>query len=201
MGFGMLRVLNDDWVAPGMGFGTHPHQNMEIISIPISGTLEHKDSMGTVSVIEAGDIQVMSAGTGIHHSEINKSKKEPVSFLQIWVIPEEQDVEPRYQQLKLAELLKPNELSQVLSPNEGDPGVWIHQQAYFSMGRFNQETATAYPLKNPEHGVYLFVLEGQVSIEGKTLGRRDAAAISNAESIAFTATDKTEVLLMEIPIR
>ena len=129
MGFGALRVINDDHVEGGMGFGTHPHRDMEIISIPTSGKLAHKDTIGTNGIIESGEIQVMSAGTGIAHSEMNGQPGEPVKFFQIWVMPNKQGVEPRYQQLKIADMLKPNEFGQILSPNPDDAGVWIHQDA------------------------------------------------------------------------
>jgi quercetin 2,3-dioxygenase len=132
--FGALRVLNDDYVAPGMGFGEHPHQNMEIISIPLEGDLEHKDSMGNVTVIKHGDIQVMSAGTGVYHSEYNKSKSNSVKFLQIWVIPNKENVKPRYDQITLNLKDRENKLQQILSPDANDEGVWIHQDAWFHLG-------------------------------------------------------------------
>ena len=136
MNFGVLRVLNDDRLAAGMGFGAHPHANMEIISIPLEGDLEHKDSMGNTTVIKEGDVQVMSAGTGVQHSEYNHSKTEEVKFLQIWVIPNKQDVEPRYDQVSIRDIQKENEFYQIVSPNEGESGVWVHQDAWFYLGKF-----------------------------------------------------------------
>ena len=137
MHFGVLRVLNDDEVAPGRGFGTHPHSNMEIVSIPLEGDLEHKDSMGNTTVINEGDIQVMSAGTGVHHSEFNKNKDRSVKFLQIWVIPNRKDVTPRYDQISIRDMQRNNTFYQILSPNKDDEGVWIHQDAWFHIGDFD----------------------------------------------------------------
>src|SRR5210317_195033 len=136
MHFGVLRVLNDDVVAPGKGFGTHPHDNMEIVSIPLEGDLEHKDSMGNSATIKQGDVQVMSAGTGVFHSEFNKNEDSEVKFLQIWIFPREKNVEPRYDQVSLRDIEKKNQFYQVLSPNKDDKGVWIHQDAWFNLGNF-----------------------------------------------------------------
>ena len=158
MHFGVLRVLNDDYVAPGMGFGTHPHDNMEIISIPLEGDLEHKDSMGNVAVIRHGDIQVMSAGTGITHSEYNRNKNLPVKFLQIWIFPDKRNVTPRYDQLTLNLSDRQNRLQQVLSPSPQDEGVWIHQQAWFHLGNFDDGVSQSYSIKARGNGVYAFVL-------------------------------------------
>lgn len=162
MHFGVLRVLNDDVVAPGRGFGTHPHDNMEIISIPLEGDLEHKDSMNNTAVIRQGDIQVMSAGTGVFHSEYNKNNDSEVRFLQIWLFPNKRDVEPRYDQIKIEE--KRNKLTQVLSPDPNDDGVWIHQNAWFHLGNYDAGTSETYRVKSPGNGVYVFVLEGDVSV-------------------------------------
>ena len=147
MNFGALRVLNDDSVAAGMGFGTHPHDNMEIISIPLEGDLEHKDSMGNISVIKHGDIQVMSAGTGIFHSEYNKNKDRLVKFLQIWVFPDKKNVTPRYDQITLDLADRHNKLQQILSPDAEDTGVWIHQKAWFHLGKFEKGISTEYKIK------------------------------------------------------
>lgn len=200
MNFGMLRVLNDDEVSGGKGFGKHPHKNMEIISIPLSGDLEHQDSMGNTTVIKEGDIQVMSAGTGVRHSEYNKNKDQAVKFLQIWVIPNQENVEPRYDQISTLDLKKENEWYQVLSPHKEDQGVWIHQQAYFSMGDFTQLTSLTYDLKDPKNGVYIFVLEGNLKVETEDLTRRDALGIWETDSIEVKAEAHTKVLLMEIPM-
>lgn len=201
MHFGVLRVLNDDEVAPSMGFGTHPHDNMEIISIPLSGELKHKDSMGNEAIIKTGEIQVMSAGTGIQHSEFNASSSEPVKFLQIWLFPNKKNVTPRYDQIQLPDLGKHNELHQVLSPIEEDAGVWIHQNAWFHMGTFDAGTAQSYTLKDARNGLYLFMIEGSIEIEGETLGVRDAIGLSDLNEVSFNSVvENTRVLLMEVPM-
>lgn len=201
MHFGVLRVLNDDKVSPGMGFGRHPHDNMEIISIPLSGDLEHKDSIGNVSVIRAGEIQVMSAGTGITHSEFNRNKDEDVQFLQIWIFPREKQVEPRYDQITIKDLAKSNEFYQILSPNAEDQGVWIHQDAWFHLGEFEVGAESCYTLKKQGNGVYAFVLEGEVEIEGQILGPRDAYGIWNTDSFNFKSNSKSRILLMDVPMQ
>lgn len=200
MNFGVLRVLNDDTVAPGMGFGTHPHNNMEIISIPLEGDLEHKDSMGTAAVIKHGDIQVMSAGTGIRHSEYNASADKPVKFLQIWVIPNKKDVKPRYDQITLNEADRKNKFQQILSPNPDDAGVWIHQDAWFNLGKFDKGINTEYKLNKATNGVYAFILSGEAEINGESLNSRDAIGIWDTDKIAVKATGDTEILLMEVPM-
>ena len=200
MHFGMLRVLNDDTVAPGKGFGTHPHDNMEIISIPLSGDLEHKDSMGTSAVIKEGEIQVMSAGTGIYHSEYNANTDKEVKFLQIWIFPNEKEVTPRYDQIQISELASPNTFSQILSPTEDDQGVWIHQDAWMHMGQFDTETETTYSFKRNGNGVYAFVLEGEAEIEGQPLGKRDGFGIWDTEEFAVKAQAGAKILLMEVPM-
>lgn len=199
--FGALRVLNDDTVSAGMGFGTHPHDNMEIISIPLEGDLEHRDSMGNVAVIREGDIQVMSAGTGIYHSEYNRNKDRLTRFLQIWIFPKVRNVQPRYDQITLNTAERHNRLQQVLSPNPDDEGVWIHQDAWFHLGRFDQQAGSTYELKKEGNGVYLFVLEGSFEADGITLGRRDAMGISDTKSFSLTALQAdSEILLMEVPM-
>lgn len=201
MHFGVLRVLNDDRVDPGMGFGTHPHDNMEIISIPLEGDLEHKDSMGTTAVISKGDIQVMSAGTGIYHSEYNRNADKLTKFLQIWVFPNKRNVTPRYDQITLNEADRHNKLQQVLSPSPDDAGVWIHQDAWFHMGKFDKDFATEYTIKKPGNGVYLFVLEGSFNVGGIELNRRDGLGVWDTEAINLTATSPdAEILLMEVPM-
>ena len=200
MHFGAIRVLNDDTVAPGMGFGKHPHDNMEIISIPLSGDLEHQDSMGNVAVIREGDVQVMSAGTGVHHSEKNKNKDKEVKFLQIWVLPKKDNVEPRYDQISIKELAKENEFYQILSPNKDDDGVWIHQDAWFSMGHFTKDWKGAYSLQNTNNGVYIFVLEGAVQIAGNILERRDGLGVWETDKIEIETQPNTQLLLMEVPM-
>jgi len=201
MHFGVLRVLNDDIVASGRGFGTHPHDNMEIISIPLSGDLEHKDSMGNTTVIKEGDIQVMSAGTGIQHSEFNKNKDKDVRFLQIWLFPNKRSVTPRYDQISLDTTKLKNNLLQVLSPNADDDGVWIHQDAWFHLGHFDKDVKTEYTLKNKEkNGVYAFVLEGDVTINGQALNRRDGLGIWSVDKLDISADSDAKLLLMEVPM-
>jgi redox-sensitive bicupin YhaK (pirin superfamily) len=200
MNFGVLRVLNDDVVSAGRGFGTHPHDNMEIISIPLAGDLEHKDSMGTTSVIKAGDIQVMSAGTGVYHSEYNQSKNDEVRFLQIWVFPNKKNVKPRYDQISLQAIEKNNAFYQILSPNKDDQGVWVHQDAWFNMGKFEQGSKDTYKLNKSTNGVYAFVLEGEVSIGGQQLNKRDGFGVWNTNQIEVEATKDAKVLLMEVPM-
>jgi redox-sensitive bicupin YhaK (pirin superfamily) len=201
MHFGVLRVLNDDTVAPGMGFGKHPHDNMEIISIPLEGDLEHKDSMGNVAVIREGDVQVMSAGTGVYHSERNRNRDNPVKFLQIWVFPNKKNVEPRYDQVSLREIENENEFFQFLSPDPNDQGVWIHQDAWFSLGRFTRDSKVEYTLKDPNNGLYFFVLEGKVVIEGTELQARDGLGVWEAEKVAVEPAEGTRILLMEVPMQ
>jgi len=201
MHFGVLRVLNDDVVAPGRGFGTHPHDNMEIISIPLDGDLQHKDSMGNVATIRQGDIQVMSAGTGIQHSEFNANADKPVKFLQIWVFPNKRNVKPRYDQITLSLEDRKNKLQQILSPSADDEGVWIHQDAWFHLGRFDKSISTTYSLKKSGNGVYFFLLSGSLKINDTTLEARDGFGIWDTENIEIQAlSDKTELLVMEVPM-
>ena len=198
--FGALRVLNDDQVSGGMGFGTHPHQNMEIVSIALEGELQHEDSMGNVAVITPGEIQVLSAGTGITHKEFNKNRDQQVKFLQIWVLPNQQNVEPRYDQIKVEDESKINQLIQILSPNKEDAGVWIHQDAWFHLGKFNQDTSLDYQVKQQGNGVYFFVLKGSVEVNGQPLDKRDGYGVWDTGSIAIKASAGAEVLLMEVPM-
>jgi len=200
MHFGALRVLNDDKVAAGMGFGTHPHDNMEIISIPLEGDLEHKDSMGNVAIIKRGDVQVMSAGSGIRHSEYNKSKDTPVKFLQIWVFPNKKNVTPRYDQITLKEEDRKNKLQQILSPDSQDEGVWIYQEAWFHTGKLDKGLSLDYEFRKKSNGVYLFMLSGNVTINGTSLGRRDGFGVWDTDKIKIVADSETELLLMEVPM-
>jgi quercetin 2,3-dioxygenase len=201
MHFGVLRVLNDDIVSGGKGFGTHPHDNMEIISIPLSGDLEHKDSMGNVATIKQGDIQVMSAGTGITHSEYNKNGEKEVRFLQIWMFPNKKGVTPRYDQIKLDEKKLKNNFFQILSPSKDDDGVWVHQNAWFHMGYFDKDKTTKYALKDAsKNGVYAFILDGNATINGQTLGNRDGLGIWNVTSLDIKADSNARILLMEVPM-
>ncbi len=198
--FGALRVLNDDVVAHGKGFGTHPHDNMEILSIPLYGDLEHKDSMGNTAVINEGDIQVMSAGTGIFHSEKNKNNDKEVKFLQIWVFPNKKDVEPRYDQFTLEEANLRNRFHQILSPNSEDDGVWIYQNAWFYLGEFTEEIKQSYSLNDKNNGVYIFIIEGAATIENQQLNKRDGFGIWDTEKIEILAKVGLKVLLMEVPM-
>ena len=199
--FGVLRVLNDDFVAAGMGFGLHPHDNMEIISIPLEGDLAHQDSMGNQTVIKHGDIQVMSAGTGVKHSEMNHNKDKPVKFLQIWVIPNKKDVTPRYDQITLDPTNRINKLEQILSPNADDAGVWIHQDAWFHIGKFDLDFTSNYKVKKVGNGLYAFVLYGSFEVAGQTLAERDALGITDFDQFELKALTKdAEILLMELPM-
>lgn len=201
MSFGVLRVLNDDTVAGAMGFGAHPHANMEIISIPLSGDLEHQDSTGRKAIIKNGDIQVMSAGTGITHSEKNASQNEEVKFLQIWVIPNKQNVEPRYDQITLDPASRKNQLEQVVSPSPDDAGVWIHQDAWFHLGTIDKGISIPYTVKKQGNGVYIFIINGSFKIGEQLLEKRDGLGIWDTSSFNFTALEEdSEILVMEVPL-
>lgn len=198
--FGALRVLNDDTVAGGMGFSLHPHDNMEIITIPLSGQLEHKDSMGNTGLISKGEVQVMSAGTGIYHSEKNKNHKEDLKLLQIWVFPDTKGVKPRYDQKAFDLDASVNKLVNIVSPMGEAEGLNIHQHAWFYLGKLNKDFSTRYTLKDARNGVYAFVIEGEVTINGEKLERRDAAGIREAEQLDIQAGSDAELLLMEVPM-
>ena len=199
--FGVLRVLNDDTVAGGMGFGTHPHRDMEIISIPLEGDLKHQDNTGTAALIKHGDVQVMSAGRGIEHSEYNANADKTVKFLQIWVIPKVTGVPPRYQQISLKAEDRKNKLQQILSPNSEDQGVWIHQDAWFHLGNLDKGTALKYPLKDPKNnGVYAFVIKGSLELAGIQLSQRDGLGITDTHEFDLKASEDSEILLMEVPM-
>lgn len=200
MHFGVLRVLNDDTVSAGMGFGTHSHNNMEIISIPLEGDLEHKDSMGNTTVIRKGDIQIMSAGTGIQHSEYNKNKDAEVKFLQIWIIPNKKNVTPRYDQITLNPLDRKNQLQQIISPYPDDAGIWIHQNAWFYLADFDTDFSLSYSLKSKENGLYIFILNGQIQINDMTLHSRDGLGIWDTDRIEINVTANTSFLLMDLPM-
>ena len=198
--FGALRVLNDDTVDAGMGFGMHPHDNMEIITIPLEGDLEHKDSMGNLGVIRHGDVQVMSAGTGIQHSEFNRNKDQQLKLLQIWVFPNKKNVKPRYDQITLNIADRQNKLQQILSPNNDDEGVWIYQDAWFHIGKFDKGFSTVYNLKAKGNGIYAFILNGEVTIDNQQLKSRDGFGVWDTESLAIGADTDSEFLLMEVPM-
>tara|TARA_B100000780_G_scaffold279174_1_gene256186 strand:- start:12817 stop:13692 length:876 start_codon:yes stop_codon:yes gene_type:complete len=201
MHFGVLRVFNDDSIAGGKGFNTHPHDNMEIITIPLQGDLQHKDNMGNGTVIKSGDVQVMSAGTGITHSEFNASQELDVKVLQIWLFPNKKNVTPRYDQLAIRDLQVQNEFCQILSPNDHDQGVWIHQNSWFSMGEFNDKKTSEYKLKAINNGVYAFIIEGSAVIEGQMLEKRDGFGMWDMTSISISAEKNSRILLMEVPMQ
>lgn len=202
MNFGVLRVLNDDTVSENRGFGTHPHRDMEIVSIPLEGDLKHQDNMGNETVIKSGDIQVMSAGTGVMHSEYNNSPDHPVKFLQIWILPNMQNVEPRYDQITLDIADRKNKLQQILSPNADDDGVWAHQNAWFTMTNLDENREVQYALNDAKNnGVYAFVLKGDATINGTTLNERDGLGIWEVATLGIKADSDTEILLMEVPMQ
>jgi redox-sensitive bicupin YhaK (pirin superfamily) len=200
MNFGVLRVLNDDTIDGGRGFSFHPHDNMEIISIPLEGDLEHKDSMGNVAVIKEGDLQVMSAGTGVMHSEYNKNKDKAGKFLQIWILPNKRNVEPRYDQISIRDFEKQNEFYQLVSPNKNDQGVWIHQNAWFFMGNFDENFSAPYALRNEQNGVFVFVIDGQVEINDQVLSKRDGFGIWESPYFLVKTLSKAKILIMEVPM-
>lgn len=200
MNFGCLRVLNDDIVSAGMGFGTHPHNNMEIITIPLSGSLKHKDSMGHTSVIESGKIQVMSAGSGITHSELNASRTDDLSLFQIWILPNKQNVEPRYDQFMMDVSKMKNNFLQVVSPNQDDEGTWIYQNAWIHIIEMDESSTQEYSLKDSNNGVYSMLIEGEIEVESETLKSRDAIGIWEVQSIKFKAVSKTKLLVIEVPM-
>lgn len=198
--FGALRVLNDDVVDGGMGFDTHPHENMEIISIPLEGELEHKDSMGNTSVIRQHDIQVMSAGTGIFHSEYNKNRDKKVRFLQIWVFPKIKNLEPRYDQATFNPEDRLNKLQQIVCPSPENEGVWINQDAWFYLGTLKKGFSTEHALHLPHNGLYAFILEGQVTVSGTVLSKRDGLGVWEINKVSLSANEDSEILLMEVPM-
>jgi len=201
MGFGILRVINDDVVEAGAGFGVHPHNNMEIISIPLSGGLCHKDSMGNTHVISAGEIQIMSAGTGLTHSEYNTSDTERVKFLQIWVLPKEKNITPRYGQQTLDPEARNNRFDLVVSPARDTKAVWINQDAWFSLGDFAAGQQGEYVLHSPGHGAYLFVIDGSITVADEILNKRDAIGLTALDRLTFTVNEPAKLLLIEVPMQ
>lgn len=197
--FGALRVLNDDKVAPSEGFGMHPHQNMEVISIPLKGYLRHGDSIENSSVITPGTIQVMSTGTGIYHSEYNDSATEPLEFLQIWVFPKKENTKPKYDNFDIRHAVKRNELSLIVSP-EGNAPASILQDAWFSIGKLDKGVKKTYDMHREDTGVYVFVIEGQANVSGTVLSRRDGMGIYDTNSVAIEALEDSEILLIEVPM-
>lgn len=198
--FGALRVLNDDAVKGGMGFGAHPHDNMEIVSIPLEGALEHKDNTGRHKIINQHDVQIMSAGTGIEHSEFNASRTEPVKFLQIWLFPKKRNIPPRYEQQTFDPAGRHNQLQLVVSPEENSGALLINQDAWFSLGKFDKGKSFDYTPKLNGNGVYLLVLSGSLEAGGETLGARDAIAVSELEKLNVTTLEDAEFLIMDLPM-
>ena len=199
MHFGMLRVLNDDIIDPVQGFGTHPHNDMEIITIPLSGTLTHRDSMGHEATLGVGRVQVMSAGTGLTHSEYNASVDTALSLLQIWIFPERRGLEPRYDEAEISNLSH-NTFHAVVGPRNGDASVYINQAAWLALARIDAKSKTTYSLHDLDHGAFVFVIEGDVSVNGITRGRRDAVGITDAASLDFEAKTDAYVLVIEVPM-
>ena len=201
MNFGVLRVLNDDTIAGGKGFAPHPHNNMEIITIPLEGTIAHKDNMGHESKITNGDIQVMSAGTGVVHSEFNAHETHDLKLMQIWLFTNKKNVKPRYQQLPIRDLESKNEFYQVLSPFKDDQGVWIYQNAWFNLGTFDKSKKLNYELNDKNNGVYIFMIEGEAEIQNQKLEKRDGFGIWNSDKIRIEAKANSRILLMEVPMK
>lgn len=201
--FGMLRVLNDDTIAAGAGFGQHPHDNMEIITIPLEGSLKHKDSMGNEGLIRFGEVQVMSAGTGVEHSEMNGSKVDQAKTLQIWVFPEMQNVTPRYDQ-KAFDLQKAkNSFVTVVAPHDNVKGdaLWVYQQTYFNLGIFEENTTVNYKINQPSNGLYLFLIDGSIEIDGNTINKRDAFGMVEVDSVDIKITQPATILIIEVPMK
>lgn len=200
MHFGVLRVINDDTILGKNGFGMHPHQNMEIITFPLSGALEHEDSMGNKGIIRKGEIQVMSAGTGIYHSEYNALEDEDLTLLQIWVLTGKQNVKPRYAQFEYTPFLKPNEFLQIVSPNESDHGAFIHQNGYVSYGEFDSSKETSYQIKSEGNGLYVFVIDGTISVNGVDLSKRDGVGLEEVAKFDFTFKEPSKVIIFDVPM-
>ncbi len=197
--FGVLRVLNDDTVKGGYGFSKHPHDNMEIVSIPLSGDLQHKDSTGRDAIIRQNDVQIMSAGSGIAHSEMNANKDKEVKFLQVWVFPKERDITPRYEQKTFDPQARHNSIQTVVAPDDA-AAVWINQDAWFSLANLDKGLATDYVFKKPGDGLYVFVLEGSATVGGQALSKRDALGITDAASVSIAAGENAQLLLIEVPM-
>lgn len=200
MHFGLLRVLNDDIIAPGMGFGTHPHDNMEIVTIPLVGTLEHRDSMGNIGVIRPNEIQAMSAGSGITHSEYNHSKTEGINLLQIWVFPKERDITPRYEQRVFTEADKNGKFKTIVAPEKSEQVMWINQDAYFSIGKFKTGTTTDYSIQHKGNGAYVFVIDGKIKIGEQELNSRDAIGVWETDKFTMEVLKDAEVLVIDVPM-
>lgn len=197
--FGALRVLNDDIVEGGQGFGTHPHDNMEIVSIPLKGDLAHQDSTGNTRVIREGDVQIMSAGSGLTHSEFNHSKTEKINFLQIWVFPKERDIKPRYQQITFDPKDRKNKLQEVVAP-DNEEALWINQDAWFTLTDLDAGKELTYGLHKAGNGVYVFLIEGEATINSGKLEKRDAIGVTDTDSLTISASKDAQLLLIEVPM-
>jgi quercetin 2,3-dioxygenase len=198
--FGLLRVLNDDTIQAGTGFNEHPHENMEIISIPLEGALEHHDSMGNTTVIRSGEIQVMSAGTGIRHSEFNHSKSELAKFLQIWIFPKQKDIVPRYDQKKFASPPPLNIFQTYVSPEKNTGTLWINQDAWLCRAAISAQSEVTYQKQKEANGIFIFVISGEIIIDGNTLKNRDAIGITGMSEISVKGNTEADVLLIEVPM-
>ncbi len=199
--FGVLRVINDDTILGHNGFGTHPHKNMEIITFPLSGAVAHEDSMGNKGTIEYGEIQVMSAGTGVYHSEFNANQDQDLKLLQIWVLTGKQNVEPRYSQFNYLPHLKHNEFLQIVSPNTDDFGAWIYQNGYVNYGEFDANQEVDYSTKIVQNGLYLFVIDGNITVNGVDLQSRDGIGFEELESLKITTQTAAKLLLFDISMK
>lgn len=198
--FGLLRVLNDDKIAAGMGFGRHPHDNMEIVTIPLTGALKHSDSTGGEGVIRAGEVQIMSAGSGVYHSEVNASHSEEVTLFQVWVFPKERNIKPRYDQRDFGKEVAQNKLRTVVSPDAADDALWINQDAFFSIGKFDTAQQFDYTLKRKGNGAFVMVVDGSAEVGGTSLNRRDAIGISEADSVSISVPAGAQLLVIEVPM-
>lgn len=197
--FGTLRVLNDDIVQPGEGFGTHPHDNMEIVTIPLKGELAHKDSMGNKGVIKSNEVQIMSAGSGITHSEFNNSNKDIINLLQIWVFPKIKNIEPRYDQKAFNPSDRVNKIKTVVSPADKE-ALWINQDSYFSLATIEKDNSVNYKINSKGNGVYIFLIDGKIEIDGDVISKRDAIGIEDFDTAEIKALENSEVLFIEVPM-
>lgn len=199
--FGLLRVLNDDRIAANMGFGTHPHDNMEIITIPLKGVVKHRDSMGNEGLIKAGDVQIMSAGSGVMHSEYNGSTSEELNLFQIWVFPKQRNIDPRYEQRTYPVQEREGKFQLLVSPGKEEDTLWINQDAWLSMGSFTAGTAATYSLHNENSGVFVVVVKGSAEIGGVAAGARDAVGVYDTTNVEIVTGPETELLLIEVPMQ
>jgi redox-sensitive bicupin YhaK (pirin superfamily) len=198
--FGMLRVLNDDFVSAGEGFGSHPHNDMEIVSIPLSGELAHKDSTGTEEVIYPNDVQVMSAGTGIIHSEYNHSSDEETNFLQLWIFPDKKGHKPRYNQRSFNPEERKNNFQFIVTPEKTDGNLWLNQDAYLSRVDLDKGKSLTYKIHNKGNGTYLFLIDGKIKVADETLSKRDGIGIYESDEFDITGENNSQILIIEVPM-